>query len=62
MQPPLLARCHLGVIYPNLGVIWTWMCVMHLATGHWSLGKCEHTVLNVRWLEPRQTSVHLPTA
>ena len=22
-----------GVIYPNLGVIWTWVCVMHLATG-----------------------------
>ena len=33
MQPLLLARCHLYVIYPNLGVIWTWVCVMHLATG-----------------------------
>ena len=27
-----MARCHLGVIYPNLGVIWTWVCAMHLAT------------------------------
>ena len=38
MQPPLLARCHLGVIYPNLGVIWTWVCVMHLATGQTNRG------------------------
>ena len=30
MQTLLLARCHLGVIYPNLGVIWTWVCVMQL--------------------------------
>ena len=34
MQPPLPATCHLGAIYPNLGVISAWVCVMHLATGH----------------------------
>ena len=33
MQLLLLARCHLGIIYPNFGVIWTWVCVMQLVTG-----------------------------
>ena len=33
MQQLLLARYHLGVIiYPNLGVIWTRVCVMHMTT------------------------------
>ena len=32
MQPLLLARYHLGVSYPDLGGIWTWVCVMQPAT------------------------------